>query len=133
MVDGFLGRDVAFQWGGNSPGDSIPGVREKGIEINGEPVDVTSDENLGWRTLLTEPGQKEVTVSVSGVTKNDRLKADWFANRRTQPIIITYPDGAILTGTFYMASYTDTGPYNDATTFEAEFQNSGEVTYTPAA
>ncbi len=128
-MDGFLGRDIDFFWGGNSPGDQILGVREKGIEINGEAVDVTSDENDGWRTLLTTPGQKEVTISVSGVTKDQRLKTDWFNNNRTQPVTITYPDGSIMAGNFYLSSYTDTGPYNDATTFEAELMNSGAVTF----
>jgi predicted secreted protein len=128
-MDGFLGRDVDFQWGGSSPGDTILGVREKGIEINGEPVDVTSDENDGWRTLLSEPGQKEINISLSGVSKDNRLKADWFNNRRKQPAIFTYPDGSILTGTFYLASFSETGPYNDATTWEATLNSTGVVTY----
>lgn len=129
-MDGFLGRSIAFQWGGNSPGDTILGIREKGIELNGEAVDVTSDENNGWRKVLTEPGQNEVTVSISGVTKDTRLKEDWFGNRRTQPVIITYPDGGVMTGTFFLQSFSETGAYNDATTFEAELISSGEITYT---
>lgn len=131
-MDGFLGRDIDFFWGGNSPGDQILGVREKGIEINGEPVDVTSDENDGWRTLLSVPGQKEVTLSLSGVTKDQRLKTDLFAGNRTQPVTIIYPDGSTLTGNFYLATHSETGPYNDATTFEAELQSTGVVTFTPA-
>jgi predicted secreted protein len=129
MPDGFLGRDLSLQWGGNSPSDALLGVREKGIEINGEAVDVTSDDNDGWRTLLSEPGQKEVTLSLSGVTKDNRLKSDWFNNRRVQPAILTYPDGATITGNFYLASFNETGTYNEATTFEAELQSTGEVTY----
>lgn len=131
-MDGFLGRDITFQWGGNSPGDTIAGVREKGIEINGEAVDVTSDENDGWRTVLAEPGQKEVTVSLSGVTKDTRLKQAIFGANRTQPVFFTYPDGGILSGNFYLQSYNETGAYNDATTFEAELISTGEVTYTVA-
>jgi predicted secreted protein len=133
IVDGFLGRDIDFFWGGNSPGDQILGVREKGIEINGEAVDVTSDENNGWRALLTEPGQKEISLSISGVTKDDRMKQDWFGNRRMQAVTLRYPDGATVSGTFFMQSCSDTGPYNDATTFECELLSNGEVTYTPAA
>lgn len=131
-MDGFLGRDIVFQWGGNSPGDTIAGVREKGIECNGEAVDVTSDENDGWRVVLTEAGQNEVTISISGVTKDDRIAAAWFSGGRTQPVFLTYPDGRQISGTFFLQSFTDTGPYNDATTFEAELISSGQVTYTPA-
>lgn len=128
-MDGFLGRDIVFQWGGNSPGDTILGVREKGIECSGEAIDVTSDENNGWRTLLSEAGQNEVTISLSGVTKDNRLKTAWFTNR-TQPVFLTYPDGGVLSGNFYLQSYTDTGPYNDATTFEVELVSTGAVTFT---
>lgn len=128
-MDGFLGRDIGFQWGGNSPGDTILGVREKGIELNGEAVDVTSDENNGWRTVLTKPGQNEVTISLSGVTKDTRLKEDWFGNRRMQPVFITYPDGGVMSGNFFLQSFNETGTYNDATTFEAELINNGEVSY----
>lgn len=129
-MDGFLGRDIVFQWGGNSPGDTIAGVREKGIECSGEAIDVTSDENDGWRKVLTEAGQNEVTISLSGVTKDTRLKVAWFSQARTQPIFLTYPDGGIISGTFYLQSFTETGAYNDATTFEAELISSGAVTYT---
>lgn len=133
-MDGFLGRDIVFQWGGNSPGDTILGVREKGIEFSGEAIDVTSDENDGWRTLLGEAGQNEVTISLSGVTKDDRLMRAWNTlTQRTQPVFLTYPDGRQISGTFYLQSHTETGTYNDATTFEAELLSTGAVTYTPAA
>jgi predicted secreted protein len=129
-MDGFLGRDIVFQWGGNSPGDTIAGVREKGIECNGEAIDVTSDENDGWRVVLSEAGQNEVTISLSGVTKDDRLAAAWFSiNNRIQPAFLTYPNGRQISGNFYLQSFTDTGPYNDATTFEAELISTGPVTY----
>jgi hypothetical protein len=47
-----------------------------------------------------------------------------------QTATITYPDGGVLSGTFFLASYTDTGAYHDATTFQAELQSSGPVSYT---
>jgi predicted secreted protein len=128
-MDGFLGRDVVLQWGGNSPGDTILGIREKGIELNGEAIDVTSDENDGWRTLLTEAGQNEVTVSLSGVTKDKRLKEAWFSGNRTQPVFLTYPDGGIVSGTFFLQSHNETGTYNHATTLEAELISTGVVSY----
>jgi predicted secreted protein len=50
-----------------------------------------------------------------------------------QTATITYPDGGVLSGTFFLASYTDTGAYHDATTFQAELQSSGPVSYTAPA
>lgn len=124
----YPGRDIAFTWNAAA----IEGVREKGIALNGEAIDVTSDDSAGWRELLAVAGQNEVNISLSGVTKDDILKVDWFAGTRTRTAIITYPDGDVLSGTFYLSSFEDTGPYNDATTFTAELVSTGEVTYTPA-
>lgn len=130
---GRVGRQVRFNFGGESPADEIPGVREKGVEFNGEPIDVTSDENSGVRELLANiSAQDEVNVSVSGVTKDTRMKQAWTNNQRTQPVVLEYPDGSRLSGTFFLSSYTETEPYNDASTFEATLMSSGVVTFTPA-
>lgn len=124
-----VGRSVSFTWGGVV----IAGIREKGIAVAGEPVDVTSDEDAGWRTLLTVPGQNEVNVSLGGVTKDKTLMTDYFAGTRTKEGVLTYPDGSVMTGTFYLSTYTDTGPYNDAMTFDAQLVSTGEVTFTPGS
>jgi predicted secreted protein len=133
----FKGRAIAFTWGddGASPAVpfQIPGVREKGISLNGEPVDVSADDSIGWRQLLTVPAENQVDISLSGVTREDQLKTDWFADNRTKAVTITYPDGGVISGTFFLASYNETGAYNDATTFDAELQSTGAVAYTPAA
>jgi predicted secreted protein len=128
---GRIGRQVRFFFGGVSPADEILGVREKGIELNGEPIDVTSDEDLGVRILLDNTSaQDEVGISISGVTKDTRLKAAWFAGERTQSCRLEYPTGSTITGTFFLSSYTETEPYNDASTFEATLMSSGTITYT---
>ena len=46
-------------------------------------------------------------------------------------ITIEYPDGATLAGDFYLASVEETGAYNEAVTFSASLQSSGQWTYTP--
>jgi len=128
-----VGRAIEFAWGDSSPQTVIPGVREKGIQLNGDPVDVTADDSEGWRTLLSVAAEDQVTISLSGVTKDETLMADWFNGNRQQSVTITYPNGRTITGTFFLASYTDTGTYNDAITFEAELQNSGAITFTPGS
>lgn len=124
-MDGHLGRQVIFYWGGVQ----ILGIREKGVTINGEAVDVTSDENDGWRKLLSVAGQNQVDIAISGITKDALLKNDWFAGNRTKPVAIEYPDGNAITGTFFMSNFVDTGPYNDTMTFNATLLSTGEVTW----
>jgi predicted secreted protein len=126
------GRQVRFNFGGESPADEVPGVREKSLDLNGEPIDVTSDEDSGVRKLLTLSAQDEVNIGISGVTKSDRIKAAWFTGQRTQPCSFDYPDGSSVSGTFFLSTYKETEPYKDATTFEASLVSSGAVTYTPA-
>jgi TP901-1 family phage major tail protein len=126
-----IGRKIKFRWGAVAPLAEVPGVREKGVTLNGEAVDVTADENNGWRELLADPAENQVEISLSGVTKSHVLKADWFAGTRTKLAEIEYDDGAKIGGTFYLSNYSETGVYNDAATFEATLMSSGVVTYTP--
>ena len=123
-----LGRSITLEWDGNE----VAGVREKGVNMNGEPVDITSDEDGGWRTLLAEAGQSQVDISVSGVTKSSELRNAWNAGgaARQKVVTLTYPDGSVISALFNLVSYQETGPYKEATTFEASFQSAEEVDYT---
>lgn len=124
--DGTLGRKIIFTWNGAT----IDGVREKGIACAGEPINVSDDDSNGIRELLAEAGENTVDISLSGVLKSTALKADWFSGDRIGAVTLTYPDGSVLAGDFFMASYNETGAYNDATTMEAALQNTGAVTFT---
>lgn len=129
MSGAFKGRDVDFSW----RTVDIPGVRQKGITLNGEAIDVTSDENNGIRTLLSTSSQDQIDLAISGVVKTSILRDDWMQGNRVQSVVIEYPDGATITGDFYLASYVETGVYNDAVTFDATLQSTGAWTYSPYA
>jgi predicted secreted protein len=128
-----VGRKIKFKWGTAAPLAEIPGVREKGVTLNGEAIDTTADDNNGWRELLADAAQNQVDVSLSGVTKSHVLKADWFGGTRTKLAEIEYDDGAKIAGTFFLSNYAETGVYNDAATFEATLMSTGVVTYTPGS
>jgi TP901-1 family phage major tail protein len=134
---GFIGRKVLLEVGEGSPLEKIAGVREKTIAFNGEPVDVTTDDDDGWRALLSEAGQNDVTISLSGLVTSSYLRNLWMAgsdsSSRMVEARLTYPDGSVFEGSFFLASYQDGATYNDATTMEAELQSSGRVMYTPAS
>lgn len=125
--EGYKGRKIALTF----RGETIPGVREKSMQMQGEPVDITSDDDDGWRRLADENGaaQDNVDVNVNGVTKSSLLKEIWFSRERSGELIIDYPTGHRISGTAVLVNYTDTGPYNDAVTFEATFQMSGAVQF----
>ena len=123
-----IGRQTTISFGA-----TLVGVRELGYEHSGEPIDITSGEDSGVRTLIDDAAaQDEVNISVSGIAKDDDLKTLIFAGTRTQATTVTYPDGATIAGNFFISSLSETEPYQDATTFEATLVSSGTVTYTPA-
>ncbi len=126
-----VGRSITLGWG--SPPVAVEGLREKGIELNGEPIDITSDDDAGWRRFLAVPAENQVNISLSGVSKNRVLQTDWFAGTRLKTAEVTLDDGSTLEGSFFLASFSLTGTYNEAIVFEASLQSSGPVTYTPAA
>jgi len=125
-----IGREIRFYWGGESPADEIAGLRQKAVSLNGAPVETTSDEDNGWRTLLTLSGEDQVSIKISGVCKDRRLVTDWFAGNRTKPVRVEYKGGDAITGTFYLSTLSETGSYKEAVTFDAELVSSGIVSYT---
>ena len=116
-------------------GTPIAALRSRTITLNGEPIDITSDDNDGAQTLLPEAGQVSFNISFSGVMKDSELISSHQAlgaQAQFEDLEIEFPDGATLAGTFFFASLTITGEYNDAITVEGEFQSSGLATFTPA-
>lgn len=110
----------------------IAGVRTKGVAINREPVDITNDDDDGWRAVLAQPGEKQIDLTVGGVTKDDVLRAVAFTEPGIfEDMTLEYPDGSVIAGDFFLANYNESGEYNDAITFEATLQSSGVFTYTP--
>jgi predicted secreted protein len=122
-----VGRAIGFTWGSVA----VPGIRSKAIKRNGAAIDVTSDENSGVRKLLTVSAQDNIDLSISGITKVRTLMQDWHAGNRTKEVVVTFPDGSTLTGNFFLQDYTDTGPYNEAITFEAELLSDGPIVFVP--
>lgn len=125
-----IGRELLVKRGSTV----IAGVRTKTVTFNGEPVDVTTDDDSGFRKLLAEVGQKSIDMSVEGVTKDNELRSAALSGTSLllTDVNIEWPNGDTLSGDFFMNSVEETGAYNDAITFTSSFQSSGEWTYTPA-
>lgn len=121
---------------------TLIGVRTATLDWSGEPIDLSSGEDDGFRLLGSLPGQKQIDLSIEGVTKDSVLKDLALTGGSTLLTDITIEfaiinpantTAATLSGDFYMASFSDANPYNDAITFTAPMQSSGEWTYTPEA
>lgn len=124
-----VGRNLLLKTGSTV----IAGVRTKGISVAGEPIDVTTDDSSGYRTLLAEAGQKSLDISVDGITTDNELRQAMLTGMTLTlaGVSIEYPNGDTITGTFLLVNLEESGTYNDAVTFTGSLQSSGAWTYTP--
>lgn len=113
----------------------IAGIRTKGVAFNGEAIDVTTDDDSGYRTMLNDAGTYSVDLSIEGITKDNDLRSVVMAagSLMLTDITIEYPNGDELSGNFFLTSLEESGTYNDAVTFSGSLQSSGTFTFTAAS
>lgn len=108
----------------------VGGLRETSSSIQGSPIDITTMEDNGYRTLLDEVGEKMIDLNISGILKDTILKdltLDGSSLLLTD-IEVVYPDGTKLGGDFFISNYETAGTYNDAITFTGTLVSSGSST-----
>ena len=124
---GFTGRKFLLTIGGVG---SIA-IQEKNVSINAEAVDVSSDSSNGTTVMLAEPGNKSVEMGFSGVVENLNLVMSIMNNTsQIYACTLTYPEGSVISGDFFLGSISNAGPFKEAFTFEASLASSGPVTFT---
>lgn len=132
---GFNGRKLTLDW------DSVTlvGVQTRGFSITNDHVDVTTDDDSGWRTLLADPGLRSLEVTVAGVVSGEVLVAELLKSSIDgEPLDILLPTGTAagvstpgkLAGTFYVSNYEQTGDHDGEVEFSATFMSTGVITYT---
>jgi predicted secreted protein len=124
------GRELLIKRGTNV----LAGVRTKGVAFNGEPIDITTDDDSGFRSMLDDAGIYSIDLSIEGITKDNDLRGVVMAagSLMLEDITIEYPDGDEISGDFFLTSLEESGTYNDAITFSGSLQSSGQWTYNPA-
>ena len=112
----------------------IAGLQAKSAAINNNPVDVTTDDELGFRTLMADPGVKSIDISFDGVTKDTVLRALVMANASQlfTDITLEYPNGDTVAGDFFLANLEESGDTDGHLKFSGSLQSSGPWVYTAA-
>lgn len=131
---GFNGRELTIDWDSTT----LVGVRSRGANMQNSLVDITNDDDSGWRTLLATPGMKMVDVPVAGITSDEVLIAEFFNSSVTgETLQINLPSSLAspgnISGTFMLADIEITGEHDGAVEFTATMNSSGEVTYTASS
>lgn len=133
-MSGFNGRLLTVDFDSTT----LVGIRTRGFTINAEPVDVTNDDDSGWRTLLAEPGLRSVEIPVAGITSDEVLIAEIMQSGtfdlETVDVLLATGVGAAtpgkLSGSFFLSSLEQTGEHDGAVEFSATLMSSGVITYT---
>lgn len=125
---GTNGRSLTIDWASTT----LVGVRSKGYTITNDYVDVTTDDDSGWRTLLANPGLRSVEVTVSGISSDQILIAEMMeATVDSETLTVQLPTTTgTLAGSFLCSSFEQTGEHDGAVEFTATFMSAGTVTYT---
>lgn len=132
----FIGRKLILEY---PTGTVIAGVRTRSMTIDASPIDVTTDDDSGIRTLLEDAGQRQIDISVEGILKDDTLLEQIVDGALfLQELTIKFPftfttTQATLVGDFRLNNFEITGEYQGAITFTATLQSSGAFVFTPAA
>lgn len=131
---GFNGRTFTFDWDSTT----LVGVRTRGLNVTNDYVDVTTDDDAGWRKLLTDPGLRSVEVSISGISSDEVLIAEGLASsiagatlQGDLPSSLAVPGN--VSGTYLVSSFEINGEHDGAVEFSATFMSDGPVTYTASA
>ena len=133
---GAIGREFVITRGASA----LLGLRDVSIEKTAGEINITTGEDDGWQLLLNASSERSITVSFSGISKDSVIRDLVMAGTEVlllTDVVLTYPiyvtgntTAATLSGDFRLSGITDTGPYNDAATFDAVLMSSGAMVYT---
>ena len=131
---GFNGRQFTFDWDSTT----LAGVRTRGLTVANDYVDVTNDDDSGWRTLLADPGTRSVEVTIGGVTTDEVLLAAIMAStvssetlEATLPTSLATP--GTVSGSFLVSSFEQSADHDGEVSFSATFMSTGAITYTASS
>jgi len=114
---------------------AIAGVRVMTIKIDNASIDVTDKDSLGIVEVLSTAATRQISLSVEGIYKEPVLRDIAFdptASQLLTDLTFKFADGLTtkdtIAGNFFMTSYEEGNPYEDAVTFSASFTSSGAWT-----
>ena len=130
MTTGYNGRTMTITW----VSTVLTGVRVRGFTVNNEPVDITTDDDAGFRALLADPGTRSVDYDVAGITSDEILIAEMFTaigSGAHKAVSIALPTGnGTVAGNGMVTNLNVNASHDGAVEFTCTILSSGTVTYT---
>lgn len=108
---------------------ALGALKSKSVTINNEPIDITTDDDAGYRTLLADASSmRSADLKLSGLLK-DRVFLEYVDQQALLTIRIVFPGtstaGVEITGSFWVTSTELGAEMEDAATVDYSFQSSG--------
>lgn len=111
----------------------IAALTSKELTVNDEPVDITSDDDDGWRALLADTsGTRSVDISCEGVLKSNQVGTLIEVGDDVE-LVFEVPGIRKYTGTFRVTSFNIGAETAEGATFSAQFQSSGAVSFSASS
>ena len=127
---GYSGRGLTISWDSTT----LVGVRTLGVTINNEPLDVTTDDDSGWRTLLADPGVRSIDMDVAGVAGDEVALAEVFQTIGSgdhEAVSIALPTGnGTVAGSGMMTNLAWNRSHDGIVEYTATIMSTGSWTYT---
>lgn len=127
------GRDILLKVGDTASPvvfTAVGGVRSKTLSISQGQVDITDADSAGWRELLASAGDIAVSMSGSGIFKDDaqvNLLQDLVISGALRDFQMFFGNGDYFQGLFQIASFEHSGEYNDAEQYSVSMESSGAI------
>jgi len=121
---------------GTSPGNFtvVAGVQTVGLTINNDPVDITTQDEAPWRELLGDTGMRSMSISGSGIFKDDMSGINVLEDLANSGEIYDFQlDFANLDqyqGRMLVASFEYSGGHVEAQTFSITLESAGQWIFT---
>jgi predicted secreted protein len=108
-------------------GVAIAGARAKSVRFNNDPIDVTYEEEDGFRHFLDVLDTREVVIGIDGVLSAPHVEQLIRPKIEGEliDVEIEFPDESLIAGDAYIQSLQITGEYRNAVTFSASLVISG--------
>lgn len=124
-----VGRAVTLSLVDGTEETLIGALTSKEISINDEPVDITSDDDAGWRKLLADTsGTKSAEISCEGVLKSNQVG---LLIETGDDVVLAFnvPTIRKYTASWRVTSFKTGAPTAEGVTFSGTFQSSGPLSY----
>jgi len=126
------GRDLRIK---DADSNVIAAVNTKTINIANNPVDVTTDDDEGFVTLLERVGTKQMTFDVSGISTDNTLRdrslnvsGTAFLEQHTIEYLSSDGTGSVvytIQGDFFLSQFSETGASDGGLEFTGNLASSG--------